>query len=97
MTISTLEIDDESLKIESVSFDAYYFHFHLKDGRILSAPIWWYPRLFKASVKQRNAWAILPFGDGIEWDEIDEHISARGILMGKSAPGAVAPAMDAAE
>jgi hypothetical protein len=97
MTTSTLKIDDESLQIESVSFDAYYFHFHLKDGRILTAPLWWYPRLLKATVKQRNAWEVLPFGDGIEWNEIDEHISAKGVLLGKAAPGAVAPVMDAAE
>jgi hypothetical protein len=51
----------------------------------------------KATVKQRNAWEVLPFGDGIEWNEIDEHISAKGVLLGKAAPGAVAPVMDAAE
>jgi len=57
MTTSTLEIDDATLLIESVSFDAYYFHFHLKDGRILTAPLWWYPRLLSATSKQRLAWA----------------------------------------
>ena len=97
MTTSTFKIDDESLQLESVSFDAYYFHFHLKDGRILTAPLWWYPRLFKATPEQRLSWRILPFGDGVEWDEIDEHISAKGILMGVPAPGATRPVMDAAE
>lgn len=97
MTISTLTIDDESLQIETVSFDAFYFHFHLKDHRILSAPLWWYPRLYKATVKQRLAWEVLPFGDGVEWEEIDEHISAKGILLGKHAPGAVPPVLNAAE
>lgn len=97
MTTSTLIIDDESLQIETVSFDAYYFHFQLKDGRILSAPLWWYPRLSAASVKQRGDWEILPFGDGVEWDEIDEHISAKGLLLGKRAPGATPPVLEAAE
>lgn len=97
MTTSTLTIEDDSLQIETVSFDAYYFRFHLKDGRILSAPLWWYPRLQKATVQQREAWEILPFGDGVEWDDVDEHISAKGLLLGKQAPGATPPVLDAAE
>ncbi len=97
MTISLVEIDEDSLQIETVSFDANMFHFHLKDGRMLSAPLWWYPRLLKASTEQRAAWEILPFGDGIEWDEIDEHISVKGVLMGIPSPGAVEPHMRVAE
>ena len=63
----------------------------LKDGRRLVMPLWWSPRLSKATPEQRNNWNILPFGDALEWEEIDEHISCKCILKGNPFPGAVPP------
>jgi hypothetical protein len=50
----------------------------LKDGRRIAAPLWWRPRLLDATPEQRANWAIMPFGDAIEWPEIDEHVSIKG-------------------
>jgi Protein of unknown function (DUF2442) len=63
----------------------------LKDGRRISAPLWWLPRLLTATPEQRATWKIMPFGDAIEWPEIDEHVSVKGLLRGKPAPGARRP------
>ncbi len=92
----SLQIEDETMQIERVEFSGDTFDVILKDGRTVRTPLWWYPRLFKASAKQRLQWEILPFGDGLEWEDIDEHINVRGLLAGAKAPGARAP-MEAAE
>ena len=46
--------------------------------------------------ERRAGWRIMPFGDAIEWDAIDEHVSIRGLLLGRQAPGAKAPPNDEA-
>jgi hypothetical protein len=61
----------------------------LKDGRTVSAPLWWYPRLLKATPAQRAAFEIGRFG--IHWKEIDEDIELAGLLLGAKAPDAKAP------
>ena len=87
--MTTLEIDEQSLQINSVCFDKQQMHVVLKDGRTVSMPLWWSPALCKASRQQQEQWEIMPFGDAIEWDELDEHISVKGILRGVPAPNAV--------
>ena len=49
-------------------------HVLLQDGREISAPLWWYPRLLHATPEQREKWGILPFGDALHWEEIDEDL-----------------------
>jgi hypothetical protein len=61
----------------------------LKDGRTVSAPLWWYPRLLRATAAQRAAFEIGRFG--IHWEEIDEDIELAGLLAGAKAPDAKAP------
>jgi Protein of unknown function (DUF2442) len=53
----------------------------LEDGRTITVPIAWYPRLLKASPEQRLAYELSPAG--IHWDEIDEDISVEGMLIGR--------------
>ena len=50
--------------------------------------------LLKATPEQRAKWEIMPFGDAIEWQEIDEHVSVKGLLRGKPARGAEPPQGD---
>ena len=57
------------------------------DGRTLSVPLVWYPRLFHASPEQRSDWRLIGAGDGVHWPQIDEDLSAAGLLRGISAPG----------
>ena len=55
----------------------------LTDGRRVSAPLEWFPRLRDASEKQRSNWRLIGPGIGIHWDEIDEDISIRSLLVGE--------------
>jgi hypothetical protein len=66
------------------------------DGRTLSVPLVWYPRLFRASPEQRSEWRLIGDGDGVHWPQIDEDLSAAGLLRGVSAP-AVRQGPDAAD
>ena len=61
----------------------------LKDGLTVSAPLWWYPRLLKATPAQHAAFEIGRFR--IHWEEIDEDIELAGLLVGAKAPDAKAP------
>jgi hypothetical protein len=66
-------------------------HVLLQDGREISVPLWWYPRLLKATPEQRERWEITPFGDALHWEEIDEDLDVHGFLIGAKAPDAKAP------
>lgn len=89
--MSILELDDEALQVETVQCSDADLNVTLKDGRRIAVPLWWLPRLWKATPEQRAKWRIMPFGDAIEWQEIDEHVSVKGLLAGKPAPGAKPP------
>jgi hypothetical protein len=58
------------------------------DGRSLTVPLAWYPRLLHASIQQRNNFRIIGGGFVINWPDVDEHLSAQGLLAGAPAPGA---------
>jgi hypothetical protein len=61
----------------------------LKDGRKITTPLWWYPRLLNATPKQRAHYELSPFG--VHWPDIDEDLSVAGMLRGAKAPGAKQP------
>jgi hypothetical protein len=85
--MSILELEDEALQVDTVDCSQTELIVTLKDGRRIAAPLWWLPRLCKATPEQRAGWQIMPFGDAIEWPEIDEHVSVKGLLRGKPASG----------
>ena len=58
----------------------------LADGRTISAPLAWYPRLLHATPQQRANCSIAGAGYGIHWPEIDEDLSVEGLLRGAPAP-----------
>ena len=58
----------------------------LMDGRIISVPLVWYPRLFNATREQKNRWQVIGGGYGIHWPDIDEDLSTEGLLRGAPAP-----------
>jgi hypothetical protein len=60
----------------------------LRDGRQISAPLNWFPRLKAASSEQRNIWEPSAAGHGIHWPRIDEDLSVEGLLKGWPAPNA---------
>ena len=62
----------------------------LMDGRTVTVPLAWYPRLLHATSKQRKNWKISGGGYGIHWPDVDEDISTEGLLRGAPAPKASA-------
>ena len=66
----------------SVSFTDDMMSTTLEDGRIITVPIAWYPRLLKATPEQRAKYELSPAG--VHWDEIDEDISVEGMLIGRN-------------
>jgi hypothetical protein len=58
----------------------------LCDGRKISVPLTWYPRLLKTTREQRNNWKLAGGGYGIDWPDLDEDLSTEGLLRGVPAP-----------
>jgi hypothetical protein len=69
-----------------LAFHGNLFEVHLEDGRILSVPLDWYPRLERASSQQRKNFQWLGKGMAMHWPDIDEDISVEGLLRGLRAP-----------
>jgi hypothetical protein len=55
----------------------------LSDGRSISVPIAWFPRLLHSTEQERDNWRLIGKGQGIHWEDIDEDISIEGLLAGK--------------
>lgn len=74
-------------RVAGVSFSEDSISVALADGRTITAPLAWYPRLWNASGADRNAWEVAGAGYGIHWPSIDEDLSVEGLLRGAPAPG----------
>jgi hypothetical protein len=55
----------------------------LTDGRTISVPLAWYPRLLHGTVEERNNWRFIGDREGIHWPDLDEDISIENLLMGR--------------
>jgi hypothetical protein len=55
----------------------------LEDGRTLSVPLAWYPRLLHGTKRERARWRLIGRGVGIHWPDLDEDISVEGLLAGR--------------
>lgn len=55
----------------------------LSDGRTISVPLAWYPRLLHSTPEERKNWRLIGRGHGIHWEDIDEDISVQGLLAGR--------------
>ena len=64
----------------------------LLDGRTISVPLTWYPKLLAATPKQRANWKVVGGGFGIHWPDLDEDLNSEGLLRGAPAPRASATA-----
>lgn len=81
MNISAIE--KEIPKAEDVKITDDTLSVDLSDGRTISVPIEWFPRLVHATLEERNNWRLIGKGHGIHWEDIDEDISVKGLLAGK--------------
>jgi hypothetical protein len=61
---------------------------HLADGRAITVPLVWFPRLLNATASARSNWELLGDGEGIHWPDADEDLSVEGLLGGNRARGA---------
>ena len=77
--MNTLAVKIEPRVID-LSFSQNSLHFVLADGREISAPLEWLPRLRNANDKQRKNWRLIGKGIGIHWEDIDEDISVKSLL-----------------
>ncbi len=74
------------IRIKNVDVDDEMITAYLMDGRIISVPLEWSWRLAEATPEQRKHFEIIRDGYGIHWPDIDEDISAEGMLYGTPAP-----------
>ena len=81
MPISTVELHVPN--VEDVTVTEETLTVELSDGRTLSVPLAWFPRLFRGSVAERSNWRLIGNGHGIHWEDLDEDISVEGLLIGK--------------
>lgn len=75
---------DERVKAVRTSSDV--LEVDLMDGRTITVPLAWYPRLANASAAQRQKWEVAGGGYGIHWPDLDEDLSTEGLLRGAPAP-----------
>lgn len=81
--MSTLAIEIQIPLVQDVSVTEESLTVDLTDGRTVSAPLVWYPRLFHATQEERSNWRLIGKGEGVHWPDIDEDISVQNILAGK--------------
>ncbi|MBW4472858.1 MAG: DUF2442 domain-containing protein [Stenomitos rutilans HA7619-LM2] len=70
-TIQQVTVTDDTLSVD------------LSDGRTISVPIAWYPRLLHASIEERNDYRFIAGGNGIHWNQLDEDISIKNLILGQ--------------
>ena len=70
-TIQNVRVTDDTLIVD------------LADGRTVSAPLAWYPRLLYGQPGERNNWRLIGEGEGIHWPDLDEDLTVAGLLAGR--------------
>lgn len=80
--MTTLTLETEPLAATVMVLDEKLI-VDLVDGRSLTVPLSWYPRLLHGSVAERQNWQLLGGGYAIEWVDLDEHIGIEGLLAGR--------------
>lgn len=70
-TAERVTVSDDTLRVE------------LSDGRTISAPLAWFPRLAHATAKGRKNWRLIGKGSGIHWNDIDEDVNVENLLRGR--------------
>ncbi len=71
VSAQNIQVTDEALIVD------------LSDGRTVSVPLAWFPRLLHGSPAERNKWRLIGDGEGIHWPDLDEDISVENLILGK--------------
>lgn len=81
MRISAVKLEVPTAENVTISSDA--LSVDLSDGRTISVPLAWFPRLLHASPKERGNWRLIGKGQGFHWEDLDEDISVENLLLAK--------------
>lgn len=81
--MTTLVLDSASLRATRASVSADSLTVDLADGRSISVPLAWYPRLVHGTPEERANFRFIGVGEGIHWPDLDEDISVEGIVAGR--------------
>src|SRR2546422_11774991 len=82
--MNTLADDVRLLLAQQVRLTKDSLQVELSDGRSISVPLSWYPRLAHATPKERAHWRLIGRGEGIHWPHLDEDVSVENLLSGKT-------------
>jgi len=81
--MNTLVDEPRAVTGENVKVTTNTLLVELSDGRTITAPLAWFPRLLHGTAKERNHWRFIGRGEGIHWPDLDEDISVEGLVLGK--------------
>jgi len=81
MTTSALELDVPAVRSASIKGQSLIFH--LADGRTVTAPLEWFPRLLHGTARERKNHETIGAGYGVHWPDLDEDISVEGMILGR--------------
>jgi len=79
----TSVVETTEAKATRVSFKGDSLIVELSDGRTISAPLAWYPRLLRGTPVERKHWRLIGGGEGIHWPDLDEDLSVENLVLGK--------------
>jgi hypothetical protein len=81
--MNSLQIEIQAAKAQRVTVTDKTLTVDMTDGRTISVPLAWYPRLSNGTHLERNHWELIGDGEGIHWPELDEDLSMEGLLLGR--------------
>jgi hypothetical protein len=81
--MTTLEIEFRMASAQGVNVTEDSLIVDLSDGRTVSVPLAWFPRLLHGTPDERNKWRLIGGGEGIHWPDLDEDISVENLILGK--------------
>jgi len=81
--MTTLAIELRMASAQSVQVTSDALIVDLSDGRTVSVPLAWFPRLLQGTPKERKNWRLIGEGEGIHWPDLDEDISVENLILGK--------------
>ena len=82
--MSSLSLKTQTVNALRVTLTEDSLAVDLSDGRTVSVPLVWYPRLLHGSPRERNNWRLIAGGEGIHWPDLDEDLSVEGIILGRA-------------
>ena len=82
--MSSLSLKMQTVNALRVTLSEDSLAVDLSDGRTVSVPLVWYPRLLHGSPRERNNWRLIAGGEGVHWPDLDEDLSVEGIILGRA-------------